>query len=308
MHHSFDFYSKLKSQQSSSILGSIKKFINELFKNICDNSDDLNDISSQYQDFVSKLTYDFAAVWKIEFYEEKSIYSNIINGFENILCKLLYKRIMNEFVDSTFNYESLLFITLADLDIKDYDYSGNIDELSSQLNKFTQISQYQTPREKLIILCNLCNYINLSYANFDRIKITKFLVYMFIHSEIRDLKNQLLFCALFRHKTIINSDEDYYLSLAIQAIDFAMKINHKNVKMTQEEFQQKKSQKWENEILTTFSKSYNLDKIESIINIPVDNLYKEYCIKDKNEMTLEKFEKLRNDFKIILKLIESNNI
>ena len=63
MHHSFDFYSKLKSQQSSSILGSIKKFINELFKNICDNSDDLNDISSQYQDFVSKLTYDFAAVW-----------------------------------------------------------------------------------------------------------------------------------------------------------------------------------------------------------------------------------------------------
>ena len=308
MHNEFDFYTKLKSPQSSNILESIKSFIDKDFKGICDSSDDLNDISFQFQEYISKLTYDFAKVWKIEFYEEKSIYSNIINGFENILCKVLYKKILNQFVDAPLNYEQLLFVSCNDLDIKDYDYSSHFDDLSSQLNKFTQISQYTTPKEKLIILCNLCNYINASYSHYDRIKFTKFLVFLFIHAEITDLKNQLLYCALFRHKTVINSDEDYYLSLALQAIDFAMKLNYKNVKMTQEEFSNKKKQKWDNELLSNYNKTNHLDKIESIINLPIDNLYKEYCTGDKTTMTIDKYENLRNDFKIILKLIESNSI
>ena len=120
MHNEFDFYTKLKSPQSSNILESIKSFIDKDFKGICDSSDDLNDISFQFQEYISKLTYDFAKVWKIEFYEEKSIYSNIINGFENILCKVLYKKILNQFVDAPLNYEQLLFVSCNDLDIDGY--------------------------------------------------------------------------------------------------------------------------------------------------------------------------------------------
>ena len=82
----------------------------------------------------------------------------------------------------------------------------------------------------------------------------------------------------------------------------------KNVKMTQEEFSNKKKQKWDNELLSNYNKTNHLDKIESIINLPIDNLYKEYCTGDKTTMTIEKYENLRNDFKIILKLIESNSI
>ena len=54
MHNEFDFYTKLKSPQSSNILESIKSFIDKDFKGICDSSDDLNDISFQFQEYIFK--------------------------------------------------------------------------------------------------------------------------------------------------------------------------------------------------------------------------------------------------------------
>ena len=52
MHNEFDFYTKLKSPQSSKVLESIKSFIDKDFNGICDSSDDLNDISFQFQEYI----------------------------------------------------------------------------------------------------------------------------------------------------------------------------------------------------------------------------------------------------------------
>ncbi len=51
-----------------------------------------------------------------------------------------------------------------------------------------------------------------------------------------NLKSHLKYISLFRHKTIITSEEDYYCSVAIQAVEFIEKINFSLLKISKEEF------------------------------------------------------------------------
>jgi hypothetical protein len=44
---------------------------------------------------------------------------------------------------------------------------------------------------------------------------------------------------------------------------------------------------------------------DGILNLDTEKLYKEYCTNNFNENSLMKYEYMLNDFKIILKLIES---
>ena len=44
---------------------------------------------------------------------------------------------------------------------------------------------------------------------------------------------------------------------------------------------------------------------DGILNLNTEKLYKDYCTNNFNENSLLKYENMLNDFKIILKLIES---
>jgi hypothetical protein len=49
----------------------------------------------------------------------------------------------------------------------------------------------------------------------------------------------------------------------------------------------------------------HLNYNDGILNLNTEKLYKEYCTNNFNENSLMKYEYMLNDFKIILKLIES---
>lgn len=305
----FDFYSKLRDDKSLFIRKAIKDFIDIDFDKIINDNLDVNYIASYFQDFISKITNNFAKEWQIEFYTDKELYLFIINGLENILCKLLYSKLMNLIKDDCIiNYKHILFVKLKHLGI-DYN-KKHLEGLIKLIKLFSKVNDYFTPKEKMTIITDVCNYINVTYANYDRIKLTKFFMYIIIHSKVSKVKTQLLYCVLFRHKTVLTSDEDYYLSVAIQAVDLVSKLNHKNVSMTKEEFEDKTKLEWENEIIlnnnTIDGNTITLGEIDNVVNIPVEELYMKYCSDNPDNMPISKFENLRHDMKIILKIIESS--
>jgi hypothetical protein len=294
-----DFYEKLTFDKSKNILEQLKDFTLNQFPNICENMSDFNEISEEFASFVSKLSLEFAKIWNIQFYIDRNWYKIIIDGFEDLLCNSLYDTIMNLFPfddENKINYDLYNNITLKTFKINDYDYQSHKDEIQLQISKFKEFSVFKTPKQKLIVLSNLCNYINYTYANRDRNKLLKFLTFMLMHSKIENLQNELIYCLLFRNKTVIESDEDFYLSIALQTRKnfqiYAKKINTI----------QNKEDLFEDEIIESEKK---MKELKNINDIPTDLLSKDF---DNNEkMKLHKYELLRQSFRNILNKINENN-
>jgi hypothetical protein len=117
-----------------------------------------------------------------------------------------------------------------------------------------------------------------------------------MHSKIENLQNELIYCLLFRNKTVIESDEDFYLSIALQTRKnfqiYAKKINTI----------QNKEDLFEDEIIESEKK---MKELKNINDIPTDLLSKDF---DNNEkMKLHKYELLRQSFRNILNKINENN-
>ena len=294
-----DFYEKLTFDKSKNILEQLKDFTLNQFPKICKNLSDFNEISEEFSSFVSKLTLEFAKIWNIQLYIDRNWYKIIIDGFEDLLCNSLYDTIMNLFPfddENKINYDLYNNITLKTFDINDYDYQSHKDEIQLQISKFKEFSVFKTPKQKLIVLSNLCNYINYTYANRDRNKLLNFLTFMLMHSKIENLQNELIYCLLFRNKTVIESDEDFYLSIALQTRKnfqiYAKKINTI----------QNKEDLFEDEIIESEKK---MKELKNINDIPTDLLSKDF---DNNEkMKLHKYELLRQSFRNILNKINENN-
>ena len=303
-----EFYSKLQNSKSSEIISSLRELKHSKFKSIIQNCSSITQISFQLQDYISQLTFTFSKLWDIDFNSNKQMYPSIIEGFERIIYKLLYNDILSQMNIPNHDLSKFHFITLQHLGINDIDIAKYLTDISFHLNKFTLISQVSSPSDKIKTLCNLCNFINITFnENFDKVKLTKMLSFLFIYSDINDLKTQLLFCSLFKHKTTITSEEDFFLALAIKAINYAIGLNHKNVNMTKEQFNEEIVNPKKKGLFSDFEiKSEYLNKVENVFDIPIEKLMKEYCLVNKNEMTFEMYHKMRNDFKVILKIIESS--
>ena len=294
-----DFYEKLTFDKSKNILEQLKDFTLNQFPKICKNLSDFNEISEEFSSFVSKLTLEFAKIWNIQLYIDRNWYKIIIDGFEDLLCNSLYDTIMNLFPfddENKINYDLYNNIILKTFKINDYDYQSHKDEIQLQISKFKEFSVFKTPKQKLIVLSNLCNYINYTYANRDRNKLLNFLTFMLMHSKIENLQNELIYCLLFRNKTVIESDEDFYLSIALQTRKnfqiYAKKINTI----------QNKEDLFEDEIIESEKK---MKELKNINDIPTDLLSKDF---DNNEkMKLHKYELLRQSFRNILNKINENN-
>ena len=294
-----DFYEKLTFDKSKNILEQLKDFTLNQFPNICENISDFNEISDEFASFVSKLSLEFSKIWNIQLYIDRNWYKIIIDGFEDLLCNSLYDTIMNLFQfddDNSINYDLYNNITLKTFDINDYDYQSHKDEIQLQISKFKEFSVFKTPKQKLIVLSNLCNYINYTYANRDRNKLLKFLTFMLMHSKIENLQNQLIYCLLFRNKTVIESDEDFYLSIALQSRKY-FQIYGKKINTIQN-----KEDLYEDELIESEEK---MKEIKNINDIPTDLLNKDFDNDEK--MKLHKYELLRQSFRNILNKINENN-
>ncbi len=61
-------------------------------------------------------------------------------------------------------------------------------------------------------------------------------MFCILKSNITNLKAHVKFIGLFRHKTCINSEEDYFLSLVFQSIEYIERMNSSHLKIGKNEF------------------------------------------------------------------------
>lgn len=267
-----NFYAKLKDKRSSVILQEVMNFISNSFSELLNNVGEMSEISIALQDFISKLVYEFANTWSIDFRNNKYAYQEICEGFESLITKSLYNQIMEYFVDDL-QLQKLLkkysFITLKHLGIE---FNVDVFELANQIKSisylflfldFNEISQYKSPKEKLNVVVNFCNYICWKYKLTGKVSILKIIVFSILKANVTNLKGNLRFIALFRHKTVINSEEDYFLSILFQAVEFIERLhsNLSHLKINKEEFAQFCDEFDKNELLKNFHNKSKFLKI-----------------------------------------------
>lgn len=127
-----NFHNKLRDKRCNNIVSDLNNFINNDFNEKI-SIEDISDISIMIQDFIAKLTNEFAKIWGIEFPNNRGYYVEICDGFEGLITKSLYSNIMIIDNDDA-KFDKLLkkyeFISLnhlgVDIYIDDFELANHI--------------------------------------------------------------------------------------------------------------------------------------------------------------------------------------
>jgi hypothetical protein len=96
---SINFFHKMRDKKSDCMIIELQSFINLKFSEICEQTNKIDMIAIAVQDFISKMTAEFAKVWRVEFTNNREAYVEISDGFESIVTKSLYYQLMEYFKD-----------------------------------------------------------------------------------------------------------------------------------------------------------------------------------------------------------------
>jgi hypothetical protein len=234
-------YQMLFQDVNSTIMKELKNYTDVIFKENCKELI-LDELSIHLQEFNSKLIIAFGRTYNIEYHHDKLYYDFVCEAFENLLTKSLYNTLMQkcieEFEDGKLErlIKKYSFINLKHLGLN---HQMILDEFefAKELKLLSEIGQSRSPKEKLNLITNFINYLNFKFSqNLDKAELVKFLVYSIFKCNIANFKAQIHYINLFRHKTLISSEEDYFVSLYFQAFEFIEKMNSSYIKMSKAEF------------------------------------------------------------------------
>lgn len=309
-------------------------------------NNDITKISNDYQEFLYKSINTYSKIFNIEYERAKNTYSDISECFEDIITKSTYNKIITFITqnEKTSQFDMFIkkfsFLTLEHLRIASY---IDLFELGKQIENFSGLIFEKSPRDKGVYISNLICYFKFKYPNENLLYLITFAL---LNQSIPDLKAHIIYCKLFRSKTSITPKEDYSITMIESAMEFIENLdnNHDALDITKEEYEAKCFEnekkisiyfltnnkifgKNENysfssgklvEMLNNYfffsklkdSNSTERDKIKdmsTISSIPIKSLYTQYFVNfDFKDLTFNQIEQLYNDFKIILKLIESD--
>lgn len=226
------------NSKNSKIIKEIQYYINVFFPKQLKKLTNMSDISSSIQEFISEIAISYLTINNIE-QPSLSQIENSIEAFESLLIKALYSRLIQLLGDES-KFDRLLhkysFLSLSNLGIelplkKQFEFAKHI-----QL--FGEISEAQTPKEKMNHITNICRYV---LSNCGSEKFIPGLMYVMIMSNTDSLKTHIRFVSLFRNKTLFTSEEEYYLYYLYKAIETieSLNVNMKSyVNLSQEKFKE----------------------------------------------------------------------
>jgi hypothetical protein len=88
-------YSKLREKKAEGIVNEIFAFVNNTFPDQLNKSENAQLVSVAVQEFISKMTAEYAKVFSVQFTNCSSAYFDIVDAFESIVCKSLYYHLFN---------------------------------------------------------------------------------------------------------------------------------------------------------------------------------------------------------------------
>jgi hypothetical protein len=234
-----NIFHKLRDKKSVDIITELYKYINERIDNILKNEKATN-IPIVIQEFISQITSEFLKLWNLDKDIHRAYYyEEIINGFENLITKSVYPKLMNIFQDeSGFDkfYKKFSNLTLEHLGLEIF-----LDEfeLDKQIKQLREINDYQAPREKVNLVVNFCNYLGYKYPKLERNKFMKLLAFTILQAQVPKIKMNIKFISSFRHKTTVTSEENYYILQFNKAIEFIKNLEdegNKELNITKKDY------------------------------------------------------------------------
>ena len=103
----------------------------------------------------------------------------------------------------------------------------------------------------------------MTYQITDTNIFQRLIVYCLIKLNTNNIYRNIKYTYFLRHKTAIDSDEDYYISLFYSAFDFLEKLNYKKLSISKNEFQNFIDEYEKKDLL----KSGNLNKLDKGNNL-----------------------------------------
>lgn len=142
------------------------------------------------------------------------------------------------------------------------------------------------------------------------------IVYALIKGNISKIKSNIVFLQLFRHKSRLESEEDFYINAMMVAIQIIENMTYKKLNIDKNEFL-KKCEESENTIDLSNENYVKPEQIKNeqvlqqpansdktIFGLELNKLYNEYFTNsDLKDMPLFKLENMYKDFKIIISMI-----
>lgn len=165
----------------------------------------------------------------------------------------------------------------------------------------------------------------------------KIIAYCLIKLNTQNIYRNIKYTYFLRNKLSIDSDEDFFISLFYNAFEFLEKLTSKKLTISKneynyfiDEFEKKEllrngkpfpiEQNYENKLVNILNKTNinPLDDIEKnsmrknsevfmegILSMNTEKLHNDYLSGRFSDISLTKFERMHNDMKIILKMIEA---
>lgn len=142
------------------------------------------------------------------------------------------------------------------------------------------------------------------------------LVYALIRGNIHKIKSNVVFVHLFRHRTRLESEEEFYLSAMSTAIEAIESLTYKKMNIDKNEFLKKCEECESGVYADSLNKIVIEHKNEQVLQQPANSdqtlfdlelnkLYQEYFTNcDLSDIPLFKVENMYKDFKIVLSMIK----
>jgi len=181
---------------------------------------------------------------------------------------------------------------------------------------------FRAPKDKSIIVTNFCriiNYmINTNKKPDEEIKAEKIysiIVYALIKGNINKIKSNVQFLQLFRHRTRLESEEEFHINAVMVSIEYIETLTYKKLNIDKNEFLKKceeseKSNDSSSKISTELIKNEQIlqepaNSDQTLFELELTKLYNEYFTNcDLADIPLFKLENLYKDFKIVISMIK----
>ena len=272
-----------ESLPSYQILSSLKTYITKTFPKVTAvYFTNMYDISSSIQEYItniSTLYLNTNTSWAMSVSKSQTsgeTHSQVLDAFESLVMKCLYKQIFNLIgTDSKLNRIILKysFLNLNHFGIS-YPNIQMFFDFNKQVSVFSEIDEAITPKEKLRYICNICRYI---IKIFGEGNLNKCLMFVILHCGVNNLKSHIRYVFLFRNKVLLCEDEEVYLDCFLKAFDMIcnLKVMYKEIlEISEEEFVSKSERFDMKEIIEglilengTFKNNYFLDdRLLALVN------------------------------------------
>ncbi|XP_064382411.1 uncharacterized protein LOC135331250 [Halichondria panicea] len=239
------FLERMRHSSSFELVQRVKTFVNQFYGT----QGSAEEYSHVIRDFVEETSLSLRdhPLWRDEGEEEIKW---AVEGVEKFLMTKLYK--VTFFLPSSTDEEddekfftrvrTLQFIQPKHLDIPDRPLNKIALEMATEELAYADSDKMNSPREKLTCILNCITVITNLLKHYSQEKGTgaddllPYIIYTLLLLSPKHMYSNLRFINRFRRESEMKSEAGYYFTQMESAVMFIMEVQHRNLSLSQEEF------------------------------------------------------------------------